>query len=180
MAKRNNNESNKVYGLNVYEDKKGRIIYYDMFKKQGLYIPTFDYKQFSIYKMRYIIDLSAFVILQALLTQFFEVNFLVPCVLTVFVFLFFEYKFRKFLSTKSVVKHFKKEECKGYFDIISGEDKNKLLIKGVLYILLGVLLVFNGYDRAYTGFTMMFCWLVMVLCLGASVLQFMAYAKSKK
>ena len=38
------NNDNSIYGLNIYEDKKGRIIYKDFLMKNAVYIPTFDFK----------------------------------------------------------------------------------------------------------------------------------------
>ena len=43
------NNDNSIYGLNIYEDKKGRIIYKDFLMKNAVYIPTFDFKMFSFY-----------------------------------------------------------------------------------------------------------------------------------
>lgn len=169
-----------IYGLNVYEDSKGRLIYYDILKKQAVYIPTFDFKMFSFYKYRYMLTVATLIVLTTLLSEFFQWNILLPIVITVAVYVTLETKFRKFINTKQVVKHFNKEECKGYFDIVNSQDPTKMMIKIGLYVVLGVLLVVNAYDKHYEGFTMIFSWGAMVMCMGVALLQIFALSKRKK
>lgn len=174
-----NKAPDNIYGLNIYEDKKGRLIYYDILKKRAVFIPAFDFKQFSFYRYRYIIALSVFVVLQTLLTEFFSIHYLVPIGITLIIYFFLELKFRQFINDKQPVKHFDKKDCKGYFDILNTQDPQKMILKAVLYVLLGALLVFNAYDKNYQGFTLIFCWLILIVCIGVSALQLIAYFKRK-
>ena len=82
------NNDNSIYGLNIYEDKKGRIIYKDFLMKNAVYIPTFDFKMFSFYRYRYIIGVSSFIVLQTLFTLF-HASVLLSNILTIFIFVFF-------------------------------------------------------------------------------------------
>lgn len=169
-----------IYGFNIYEDEKGRIIYNDILTKNAVYIPTFDYKQFTFYKYRYILTVSTFIVLQTLLVDMFELNALIPFVITILVWLTMEYKFRKFLKEKQPVKHFDKTQCKGYFDVLNSQDTSKMFLKAILYVALGVLLVLNAYQKAYAGFVLLFCWGIAVVCIFYAVLQVVAYSKRKK
>ena len=168
-----------IYGLNIYEDKKGRIIYKDFLMKNAVYIPTFDYKMFSFYRFRYIIVVSSFIVLQTLFSMF-NIPTLASNLMTIFIFFFLEFKFRMFLKQKQTVKHFNKADCLGYIDILNRQDPTKMLLKAVLYILLGVLIVYNGYDKSYVGVSLAFCWLIMIICVFYGLLQFYAYSKRNK
>lgn len=177
MAKNNNQQ--ELYGFNIYKDKKGRMIYYDMIKKRAVYIPAFDMKMFSFYKYRYIFVVSAFIVLQTLLTEWFELNYIIPIIISFAILAILEVKFRRFIANKQPVKHFKKEECTGYIDILNTQDKNKMILKIILYIVLGVLLVLNAYDRQYNGMTIVFCWIIAIACCSYAIVQLIAMNKRK-
>ena len=172
------NNDNSIYGLNIYEDKKGRIIYKDFLMKNAVYIPTFDFKMFSFYRYRYIIGVSSFIVLQTPFTLF-HASVLLSNILTIFIFVFLEYKFRVFLKEKQKVKKFNKSEYIGYIDVLNKQDPTKMLLKAVLYIALGILILYNGYDKSYVGVSLAFCWLIMIVCVFYGLIQFYAFSKRK-
>ena len=172
------NNDNSIYGLNIYEDKKGRIIYKDFLMKNAVYIPTFDFKMFSFYRYRYIIGVSSFIVLQTLFILF-HASVLLSNILTIFIFVFLEYKFRVFLKDKQKVKKFNKSEYIGYIDVLNKQDPTKMLLKAVLYIALGILILYNGYDKSYVGVSLAFCWLIMIVCVFYGLIQFYAFSKRK-
>ncbi len=181
MAKKNKNiKDDAIYGFNIYEDKKGRLIYYDMFKKRAVFIPTFDYKQFSFYRYRYLMAVSAFIVLQTLLAEWLHLHFLVPVCISLAVLILMEIKFRRFLSEKQVVKHFNKEECTGYMDVLNTQDPSKMGLKVVLYCALGILLVINAYDKQYDTFILVCCWAIAIVCIIYSLIQLFAMSRRKQ
>lgn len=182
FMKRNANvkESNTFYGLNIYRDKKGRTIYSHPLIKPAVYVAPYDMRYFQIYRLRFIIAIATYIVLQAIIADFYELSPLIPLALTFVIFLAIEFKFISFVKRMQPAKGFNKQACESYWDVIGRQDTSKLLAKIVLYFLLGVLVVVNAYQKQYDGFVFLFSWAILVVCVGYSFLQIYALFKAKK
>lgn len=169
-----------VYGLNIYKDSKGRYIYDHPLLKEAYYIPAYDMKSFQIYRMRFILAIAAYIVLQTILTDMFQMNWIWPLVSGVLIFILIEFKFYSFVKKLQPVKKFVKEDCLSYFDVLAKQDANKIIAKIFAYILLGVLMVINSYQKNYTGFLLLFSWGIGIVCVAYGIIQILAFQKSKK
>ena len=164
MAKRkiNQNRNDQIKGLNVYTDEKNRVIYYHPLTKKAIYVPAFEQKTFSMYQKRYLLAACAFILLTTILADWFELPTFVPLLITIVGVVLVEFNFHKYLNKLQPVKHFNKEKCTGYFDILEGEDKTKMILRIILYLALGIVLVINAYVSKYDQISIVACWIILI------------------
>ena len=166
-------------GLNLYQDEKNRTIYKHPFLKQAVYIPTYDYRTFELYRKRYILAISVFVVLFTLLNEWFGVPFWVSIAISVLVWLFLEWKFYKFLQTEQPVKKFQPKTYKDYYDNFEAQSTEKIVLKTILYLLLGALIVYNSYYSNYQGLYIIASWAVLALCIAYAIFQIVVLVRVK-
>lgn len=182
MAKKSNiqQEITPPVGFNIYQDKKKRTIYKHPFLKKAVYIPIYDFKTFDLYRKRYILVISVFVVLFTLLSDWFGIPWWVTIFISLLIWIFMEFKFYKFLQNEQPVKHFTPKEYSGYYDNFEMQGTNKVLLKTVLYVAIGVLIVYNSYYSGYTGMYTLASWAVLGVCLVYAVFQLLVLLKVKK
>lgn len=181
MAKKSNvhQEYSAPVGFNLYQDEKNRTIYKHPLIKQAVYIPTYDYKMFDLYRKRYILTVSVFVVLFTLLNEWFGIPFWVSILIALLVWAFMEWKFYSFLKNEQPVKKFQPEKYKGYYDNFEAQGLGKVILKTVLYLLIGILIVFNSYYEGYDGAYLVISWIVLGLVILYAIFQIVVYAKVK-
>jgi hypothetical protein len=157
---------NEPVGLNVYIDSKGRTVYYSPFEKKAWYVPAFEYKKFNRYRSRYMIAIASLMLLTVLMKEWFDLPLWIPIVISVGIWAGLEYSFYKFLHALQPVKHFSKEGFRHSYEIVMTEDdRKKVWIKCLLYLLLGVLIVVNAYMQNYDFWLILACYAALVFCL---------------
>lgn len=179
MPKKSNikQETSAPVGFRLYQDDKNRTIYKHPFFKEAVYIPTYDYKTFELYRKRYILVISVFVVLFTLLSDWFNIPWWVSIVIALAVWVFLEIKFYKFIQGEQVVKHFQPSQYRGYFDNFEAQGTNKFIIKTILYLLLGILIVYNSYLQNYDGMYLIASWAVLAVCIIYVVFQIVVFFK---
>lgn len=133
-------------GNNIYLDKHGDTVYYNIFNKNGYIVSKQVEQKFRIFYHRY----SIIVVVMILLGDYFNSltnTFLFYIVATILVEIYFRLVFLKKLK---VIKDFKRE-CKTskIESIINSKEKEKTIMKAVAYLLLSVLLVINAIQQNF-------------------------------
>lgn len=166
--------SEKLTGLHIYQDDKGRDVYYDIFSKKGYLLQPSTLKKYFLFKNRYIIAAA----LGILLLGFIQPPYL-PILIGVATAIALEIYFRiSFLPSLSTVKGFKPSERQSYLNrIIDNTPKGKIIMKVVLYLALSILLVVNALQAGYTGINLYFSLGLAAAGLVMSVIQVMALVK---
>lgn len=129
-------------GINVYQDDKGRDIYYDrLFTKKAYLIPTHLFGKFSLYQSRYIFPIAIFALLAG-----FIVETKIALLISIAVLVVMEILFRfKFLPDLPEAKRFKPSADQSFMKRMVGNgSKKKMLIRAALYLALAILLVLNA------------------------------------
>lgn len=166
-------------GFNLYQDQKNRTIYKYPFSKKAVYIPVYDYKTFELYRKRHILVISVFVVIFTFLSEWFNLPWWVSVLCSLVLWAAIEFKFYRFLQKEQPVKHFKPNEYTGYYDNFEIQDINKIIIKTVLYILLGALIVCNSYYSNYQGMYLVASWFVLAVCVIYAIFQITVTIKAK-
>lgn len=179
MAKKTNvkQEISAPVGFNLYQDKKNRTIYKYPLSKEAVYIPVYDYKTFDLYRKRYILVLSVFIVLFTVFTQWFDLPWWFSIVITLLVWGFMEYKFSNFLKGQQPVKHFDPKSYKGYYDSFEEQGTKRVLIKILLYLLIGILIVYNSYYSHFDSMYITASWAVLVICVLYALFQIVVLIK---
>ena len=164
MATRNKttNKTTQIKGINVYVDEKLRTIYYHPITNRAVYIPSFEEKKFNIFQKRYLLVACAFILLTTILADWFELPAYVPILISLALLVGMEFKFNQYVKGLQPVKHFDKNKCTGYYDILALEDKNKMIARILAYPALGIVMVLNAYVSDYGKVTVAACWIIMI------------------
>lgn len=128
-----------IGGFSIYQDKKGRILYYQRYQKIG-YVLNHHIPEYRKHSSRWIISILTTILLHIL-------NFPIYISLLggLLIFVLLEYRFYKFLSSLTKVPNFQPEQKLGYLYKERSLPKNKLYIKVILYFLLSILLTIHAY-----------------------------------
>lgn len=182
MAKKSNikQEIAPPVGFNLYQDKKNRTIYKHPFYQNAVYIPVYDYKTFELYRKRYILILSVFVVLFTMFTQWFQIPWWLSIGITLLLWFFLEFKFFTFLKKQQPVKHFDPESYESYSDNFAKQGTKRILIKTILYLLVGILIVYNTYYSQYDSMYIIASWIVLGLCVLYALFQMVMLIKVTK
>lgn len=148
----------KAKGFFVYQDEQGRDIYYDFLRKKGYYLRAEHLKMLSFYQNRFWILLAGAIL---------AYNFFTSSLLALGIFYFgfllvWEYAFRhRYLPKLQQVEGFVPNKKQSYWERMVKEDDEKLLIlRSVLYTLLGILLPLNAL---YGNFEKILVYIAFVL-----------------
>ncbi len=182
MAKKTNvkQEIAPPIGFNLYQDKKNRTIYKHPFYQNAVYIPVYEYKTLELYRKRYILILSVFVVLFTIFTQWFQIPWWASVGITLLLWGFLEFKFITFLKKQQPVKHFDSKSYEGYSDNFAKQGTKRVVIKIILYLLVGILIVYNTYYSHYDSMYVIASWIVLALCFLYAIFQFIMLIKVAK
>ncbi len=141
-------EKAELKGFNIYQDKKGRTVYYDWISKNGYIIPESKYNSYTNYSIRLVIS----VLVGYLSALFLDNNYLAGTLIGLSTYIAYTFVFHKrFLSTLSIIPNFKRPYRENYIDRNIKEMTKKRALSIVfvsLFLLVAIIanLLVNGYD----------------------------------
>lgn len=144
MAK---NSNITLSGRNIYVDKRGRIIYYDLLTKKGYYVGKEDENKLFFYKNRLVFIL--FAVILTIGTFFTTIQAALAGAITlVLVEAYYRFSFFKKLK---VATHFeRKNRISPIQAIIKEKTPVRTLILAFLYLAFAILIVINAYIEEYS------------------------------
>lgn len=164
-------------GSNIYIDRYGDKVYYNVFDKNGYIVSKEVEPKFRLFYYRY----SIVFIVMILLGDYFKSvqnTFLFGIGFMVLVESYFRFIFLKKLK---IIKNFKKENKTSILEeIIRGKEKDKAIMKAYAYSLLSILVVINAIQQ---NFNVLF---LVVSAIGAlysfyiGIINMIAFNKIKK
>lgn len=164
-------------GSNIYLDRYGDTVYYNIFDKKGYLISEQVEQKFRIFYYRY----SIIFIVMILLGDYF--NSLQNTLLVgVGAIVLVELYFRKFfLSKLKVIKNFKRERKTSVLEsIVNSKEKEKTIMKACAYPLLSILIIINAIQQ---DFNIIFLGLSTVVALYSfymAIINITAFTRMKK
>ncbi len=168
-------------GLNLYVDKKNRVIYYNPLTKKAVMVPKSDFRKFNMYRTRYLAVISAFLVMAILFGDWFHLPVWIALVLSLLLWAGFEYSFSLFINKLPPAPKFSRETCEHTYDLsIPQKDRTRARVKIVLYFILGILLVVNAYQLHYDETQLVLCWIAMVCCFAYAGFTIWQLSRSKK
>lgn len=130
-------------GRNIFKNSKNQTIYYSKSKKIGYVIPESDFNQFRTMQNRYVLGAIAAIFLNI----FADISYWICGLVGIALILILEYNFRcKLLAKFTQFANFVPEKSKSTMDILADEDRNRLILKTVLWFALSVLLILNLFS----------------------------------
>lgn len=133
-------------GNNIYLDRYGDTVYYNIFDKNGYIVSKQMEQKFKMFYHRY----SIIFIIMILLGDYFKSlqnTFLVGLGAIVLVELYFRFMFLKKLK---VIKSFKRERKTSKLEsITNSKEKEKTVMKACAYALLSILLIINALQQNF-------------------------------
>ncbi len=126
----------------VYQDINGRTLYFNYFYKNAFIINKKDEKKFNLYANRFVVPVLAFIIFISL-----EFNVLTSTIAFVFSLFVMSFMFHKsFLKSLSTVEKYELKPKQDKINkLVNTNQKTNLLVKALLFILIGILLPINAY-----------------------------------
>lgn len=143
MAK---NNLSKPIGLNVYQDDKGRYVYYNRLSKKAYQILRSDYKKFNVLSTRFLTSIAVGYLAYALSN-----NLIIGAVAAVLIYVSMFIAFNKaFIKGDTYVDNFKPDRSESFVSRMSkNTTKGKCIILIVLLIAIAVLSVINVKTQNY-------------------------------
>ena len=169
-------EKIRLSGRNIYTDKKGRIIYYDMITKKGYLVGKQNENSAVFFKNRFAIILFAAILLGGTLLSGVQavIAWAVMMALAEFT---FRMSFLKKLEPVKDVDFEKRVSALRY--IVENKNKSKVVALAILYLLLAVLVVANAYVEKYSLGLCVFSGCISLVGLYFAALHIMALTKMK-
>jgi small-conductance mechanosensitive channel len=144
MAKKKSKPVEKIRlsGRNIYTDKKGRVIFYDMITKKGYLVDKKHENSALFFKNRFVVLLFGATFL----------TWLQAAVAWAVMMAIAEFAFRRgFLKKLEVVNDVDFERRVSALQyIVENKAKGKVIVLIVLYLLLAVLVILNAYVEKYS------------------------------
>lgn len=141
-------EKVELKGFSIYQDKKGRTVYYDWISKNGYIIPESKYNSYTNYSIRLVIS----VLVGYLSALFLDNNYLAGTLIGISTYIAYTFVFHKrFLSTLSIIPNFKRPYRENYINRNIKEMTKKKALSIIfvsLFLLVAIIanLLVNGYD----------------------------------
>ena len=145
-------------GRNIYQDKRGRNVWYDFLTKKFLYIDESDENKLFIYKNR----LAIIVVAVILLYEYLFKTTTGAVIAGAFGLIAFEiyYRLKVFSKMKEAKGITKRDNVSHLETILKTKDKPKIIMLLILYTLLAVLLVVNTFLEDYSTAIILICYLI--------------------
>ncbi|MGM9947484.1 hypothetical protein [Floccifex sp.] len=141
QTKKASTQNTMISGPNIYQDKVGNTIYFDKRNKMAYKISKEKSKTFQTLQMRFILTLVAFILFYIL----FEIHILISLAISAVIFIFMEYRFKKFLNTCPKSTNFDKKDKVKPIDQMIESSIQDLALRFGLYGILGILLIVNTF-----------------------------------
>lgn len=169
-------EKIRLSGRNIYTDKKGRVIFYDMLTKKGYLVGKKNENSALFFKNRFVVILFAAILLGGTLLSLTQavIAWAVMMALAEFA---FRMSFLKKLEPVTDVDFEKRVSALQY--IIENKEKGRVIALIVLYLLLAVLVVANAYVEKYSTGLCIFSGCISLVGLYFAVLHIIALTKMK-
>jgi hypothetical protein len=164
-------------GNNIYLDRYGDAVYYNIFNKNGYIISKQMEQKFKIFYYRYSI-IFIFMVLMGDYFKSLQNTFLVGAGATVLVELYFR---TIFLSKLKVIKDFKRERKTSKLEsIVNSKEKEKIVMKACAYALLSVLLILNAIQQNFNALFLTLSILGAVYSIYIGIINIIAFRRIKK
>lgn len=174
---KNNNKKRIIAGRNIYQDEKGRNIFYNKNTCIGYVIQEKDESQFLLYKSRFL-----YVAIGVILAVNFIANIYICLLVGAALLALLEYKYRaKFLPSLIQITNFKPYQTSSFVEqIVQKGDKPKSILTSVLYLAFAILLIINGIQMQLSDILMVGNIVIAAGAVYFSGIYFFAALKIKK
>ena len=139
-------EKIRLSGRNIYTDKKGRIIFYDMITKTGYLVDKKHENSAVFFKNRFVVILFAAILFGATFLSWMQAV-IAWAVMMALAEVAFRKVFLKELEPARDINFEKRVSALQY--IIENKEKGRVIVLAVLYFLFAVLVVLNAYMEKY-------------------------------
>lgn len=164
-------------GNNIYLDRYGDKVYYNVFDKNGYIVSKEVEPKFRLFYYRY----SIVFVVMILLGDYFKSvqnTFLFGIGFMVLVESYFRFIFLKKLK---IIKNFKKENKTSILEeIIRGKEKDKAIMKACAYSLLSILVVINAIQQNFNVLFLVVSSVGAVYSFYIGVINIVAFNKIRK
>lgn len=164
-------------GNNLYLDRYGDTVYYNIFDKNGYIVSKQVEQKFRVFYYRY----SIIFIVMILLGDYFnslQNTLLVGGGAIVLVELYFRLFFLKKLK---VIKDFKRERKTSILEsTINSKEKEKTMMKAIAYVLLSILIIINAIQQNFNIIFLILSGLVAVYSFYIAIINTIAFSRMKK
>jgi len=164
-------------GNNLYLDRYGDTVYYNIFDKNGYIVSKQVEQKFRLFYYRY----SIIFIVMILLGDYFnslQNTLLVGGGAIVLVELYFRLFFLKKLK---VIKDFKRERKTSILEsTINSKEKEKTMMKAIAYVLLSILIIINAIQQNFNIIFLILSGLVAVYSFYIAIINTIAFSRMKK
>ena len=173
------NRRQPISGLNIYQDKQRRTIYYDIFTKKGYILKPSSYNQYNFYSKRLFFPIIIFVLCYSI--KFGEIKFglsgslIAAALVLVLVEAFFRFKFLKSCAVSDHFVPYKKATL--ITQLQQGSKPSDLIVRCILYSAFGILLVIYGFMAEFSNIELIGSIVVSVLLIGYGLLHLLAIKK---
>lgn len=170
------NVSNLV-GTNIYLDRYGDAVYYNIFNKNGYVIPKSEDQRFRVLYNRY----SIIFIVLILLGDYFS-SLQSTLLVGIGVIVLTEAFFRGiYLNKLKVIKNFKREKKTSILEqTINSKEKEKIIMKAFAYVFLSILLVINAIQQNFNAVFLILSCLVAMYSFYSAIINTVAFIKIKR
>lgn len=184
MASKNTKSTQAgVVGVNIYQDSRGRNVYYNRLTGDGYVISPANVSKYNFYAKRFILPLIAFALLSTMNVGGYELGIFRSALICGGLALAMEYYFRfRFLKSLTTIPNFKPEKKQTHFQKIieAHPEKPLLIVKSLLYLALGIVFVFYAYESNYDLFEWIIVLLVCLVSCGYGIMYIAAFIHSLK
>ena len=169
-------EKIRLSGRNIYTDKKGRVIFYDMLTKKGYLIDKKSENSAVFFKNRFVVILFAAILFGATFLSVMQavVAWAVMMALAEFA---FRMVFLKKLEPVTDVDFERRVSALQY--IVENKEKSRVIVLIILYFLFAVLVILNAYTEDYSVKLWVFSGCLSVVGVYFGVLHIIALFKIK-
>lgn len=170
-------EKIRLSGRNIYTDKKGRIIFYDMLTKKGYLVDKKSENSAVFFKNRFAVILFAAILFGATFLSVIQavIAWAVMMVLAEFA---FRMSFLKKLEPVTDIDFERRVSALQY--IMENKEKGRIIVLIILYFLFAVLVLLNAYIEEYSVGLWVFTGCLALVGIYFGVLHVIALIKMKK
>ena len=167
-------EKIRLSGRNIYTDKKGRVIYYDMITKKGYLVDKKSENSAVFFKNRFVVILFAAILFVATFLSVIQavIAWAVMMVLSEFA---YRMSFLKKLEPVTDVDFERRVSALQY--IMENKEKGRIIVLIILYFLFSVLVLLNAYTEEYSTKLWVFSGCLAVVGVYFGVLHIIALIK---
>ena len=169
-------EKIRLSGRNIYTDKKGRVIFYDMLTKKGYLIDKKSENSAVFFKNRFVVILFAAILFGATFLSVMQVVVAWAVMMALAEFAF-RMVFLKKLEPVTDVDFERRVSALQY--IVENKEKSRVIVLIILYFLFAVLVILNAYTEDYSVKLWVFSGCLSVVGVYFGVLHIIALFKMK-